>query len=269
MHMRKAAATPGPVQSAGTAPFVTNLSPDPFDARDLFYRARLQPLDEAVDRRLGAYVLTQEGSSCTGHAVAAMVNTVFAQKSGAAADPVSPYMLYYLGRRYDEFPGEDDGGSSLRGVLKGWWRHGLASETDWPTLHTFRDIEEQGLVTSCRKRPLGAYYRVATQRLDDMQSAIAELHAIVASGMIHEGWRKPADETADGRGFVIRRTSMSKPIGGHAFALVGYNDIGFLVQNSWGASWGKGGFATLPYEDWLDCAWDAWVARPGVPQTPF
>jgi hypothetical protein len=25
----------------------------------------------------------------------------------------------------------------------------------------------------------------------------------------------------------------------------------------------------LPYEDWLDSAYDAWVTRPGVPKTPF
>jgi hypothetical protein len=50
---------------------------------------------------------------------------------------------------------------------------------------------------------------------------------------------------------------------------VGYNEVGFLVHNSWGRAWGNGGFATLPYEDWLDSAYDAWVARPGVPQTPF
>uniref|UniRef100_UPI00047A2C30 hypothetical protein n=1 Tax=Arthrobacter sp. H41 TaxID=1312978 RepID=UPI00047A2C30 len=36
-------------------------------------------------------------------------------------------------------------------------------------------------------------------------------------------------------------------------------------QNSWGAEWGFGGFATLPYDDWLTSAYDAWVARPGVP----
>ena len=36
-----------------------------------------------------------------------------------------------------------------------------------------------------------------------------------------------------------------------------------------GARLGHRGFATLPYEDWFDSAYDAWVARPGVPQTPF
>ncbi|MEA2414884.1 MAG: hypothetical protein QOI58_1541 [Thermoanaerobaculia bacterium] len=254
------------------APFTAAVTPDPFDARDLYYRPRLQLLDDRVDRRIDATVLTQDGSSCTGHAVAAMINTVYTQKAGKAIqDRVSPYMLYYLARRYDEFAGEEDAGSSLRGVLKGWWRHGVALDSEWPELETHFDFDDKGIIESCRKRPLGAYYRVDTQRLDDMQSAITELHAIVASGMIHDGWRKPAPKQGpDGKlNFIIEKTDNSVPIGGHAFALVGYNEIGFLVQNSWGTTWGKDGFATLPYEDWLDCAYDAWVARPGVPQTPF
>ena len=68
---------------------------------------------------------------------------------------------------------------------------------------------------------------------------------------------------------VIQRPVTAKSLGGHAFAIVGYNEVGFLVQNSWGPDWGNGGFATLPYDDWFDSVYDAWVARPGVPQTPF
>src|SRR5205085_9272877 len=165
----------------------------------------------------------------------------------------------------DEFPGEDDAGSSLRGVLKGWWRHGVALDSEWPEMDTHFDLGDKKLVVSCRRRPLGAYYRVDTKRLDDMQSAITELHAIVASAQVHEGWRNVKPDK-DGN-YVIRKSPNN--IGGHAFALVGYNEIGFLVQNSWGTTWGKGGFATLPYEDWLESGFDAWVARPGVPQTPF
>jgi len=270
--MQKAADSGSFSIPGATSPFTAAVTPDPFDARDLYYRPRLQLLDDRVDRRIDATVLTQVGSSCTGHAVATMINTVFTQKAGKAIeDRVSPYMLYYLARRYDEFAGEDDAGSSLRGVLKGWWRHGVALEKEWPELETHLDFDDAKIVASCRKRPLGAYYRVDTQRLDDMQSAITELHAIVASGMIHSSWRTPSrEEGPDGKpNFIIRKRPDSVPIGGHAFALVGYNEIGFLVQNSWGTTWGKDGFATLPYEDWLDCAYDAWVARPGVPQTPF
>ena len=33
-----------------------------------------------------------------------------------------------------------------------------------------------------------------------------------------------------------------------------------MIQNSWGATWGAGGFALLPYEDYLMHATDVWVA---------
>jgi C1A family cysteine protease len=53
--------------------------------------------------------------------------------------------------------------------------------------------------------------------------------------------------------------------GGHAFALVGFNRTGFVIQNSWGDHWGAGGFAVVSYADWLAHAMDVWVAALGVP----
>ncbi len=275
------------VARVGRKTFTTNAMPDPYDLRDLEYRPMLQPLDPVVhvERNDAAFlVLSQDGSSCTGHAVAATINTVRARQAAATAvapsvEPVSPYMLYRLARRYDEFPGDADIGSSLRGAFKGWLRHGVALDREWnakasaagtPPVDAEIDIDEPDFVTSCRQRPLGAYFRVNPYRLDDMQSAISELHAIAVSAAVHDGWQRPRLVTRDGNTFaVIVRSASPEPIGGHAFALVGYNEIGFLVQNSWGEDWGDHGFAILPYEDWLISAYDAWVARPGVPNTPF
>lgn len=252
--------------------FAANVVPDVFDARDLDYRSRLQVIDHEVDcRPEDRYVMEQVGNSCTGHAVAAMVNAVLAHQS----DPthVSPYMLYALARRYDEFEGEADVGSSLRGALKGWYYHGLLPDSEWPKLTMRREPDLDGddeLFRIALQRPLGAFYRVNATRLDDMQSAITELYGIVASASIHDGWRTPevlrrrvGRKQEELR--VITRTPSSRAIGGHAFCIVGYNDVGFLIQNSWGTRWGKGGFATLPYDDWLESGYDAWVARPGVP----
>ena len=43
-------------------------------------------------------------------------------------------------------------------------------------------------------------------------------------------------------------------IGGHAVAAVGYDDPRqrFIVRNSWGRSWGEGGYCTMPYAYLLD-----------------
>jgi len=285
---------PGVVQIPGVGEMIANAVPDTFDERDLPYRPRLEPLAPTLDQRDldGCHVLLQQGQSCTGHALATVINTVLARLArparvretggngngrgrGArrgAAPRVSPYMLYRLARRYDEFDGEDDSGSSLRGGLKGWFHHGVALEADWPKLDpgVEPDLDDPGFIGKCRDRPLGAFYRVNAFRLDELQSAINELHAIAVSARIHDGWVEPVRMQHGQRTMrLVRQSVNARSLGGHAFALVGYNDVGFLVQNSWGADWGRHGFATLPYEDWLDNAYDAWVVRPGVPQTPF
>ena len=43
---------------------------------------------------------------------------------------------------------------------------------------------------------------------------------------------------------------------GHAVLVVGYDDVGFILQNSWGASWGKNGLFWIRYADFNDVFFD-------------
>jgi len=43
--------------------------------------------------------------------------------------------------------------------------------------------------------------------------------------------------------------------GGHAVVCYGWNEIGLLIQNSWGESWGDKGCFILPYEHPFSEAW--------------
>ena len=138
------------------------------------------------------HVMVQSGNSCTGHAVAAMANAALAARGDTAH--VSPYMAYALARRYDDYQGDADEGSSLRGALKGWFYHGLLTDSDWPSLDASPapDIDhDEELAARARQRPLGAFYRVNATRLDDLQSAVSELSAVAAAAAIHDGWTKP------------------------------------------------------------------------------
>ena len=180
---------------SGGRPIRTNALPDPFDALDLLYRPRLEPLPSHLDQRAGLPILDQVGDSCTGHAVAALVDTVLARgrpktrKSGAPrdlgpGDRVSPYMLYAMARRYDEFPGTADVGSSLRGAFKGWYHHGVCREDMWSSPVQPKNLYDPDFVAACARIPLGAYFRVNVSRIDDMQSAITELNAIAVSAVV-------------------------------------------------------------------------------------
>jgi hypothetical protein len=177
-------------------------------------------------------------------------------------------MLYSMARRYDEFPGaSEDTGSSLRGAMKGWYKHGVCVDTLWrkepmppPAKSSVEDWWQDGA-----KRPLGAYYRVETRSASDMHAALNDVGIIYASALCHSGWEEGFKLTpAQRAGWRIPCRKTGPGDGGHAFVIVGYDEHGFLIQNSWGATWGDGGFATLTYDDWYENAMDCWVAQLGV-----
>ncbi len=57
--------------------------------------------------------------------------------------------------------------------------------------------------------------------------------------------------------------------GGHGMAVVGYNDNlqAFKVVNSWGTSWGYGGFVNISYHFFETYAWEAWAMTDHVETT--
>lgn len=218
-------------------------------------------------------VLDQEQTNaCTGFALASVVYHLQHSAKRTQKDyRVSPFMLYSMARRYDEFPGDPDidNGSSLRGAMKGWYKHGACSDKLWisekmPTGYLSRCSDDWWL--DAVRRPLGAYYRIDTRSITDMHVALNEIGILYASAVCHSGWNDgfaKALQTKNGY-WVIPRQKASLSDGGHAFAIVGYNQDGFIVHNSWGTDWGTKGRAVLRYEDWLDHAMDCWVAQLGV-----
>lgn len=47
-------------------------------------------------------------------------------------------------------------------------------------------------------------------------------------------------------------------LGGHAVLLTGFNSSGFVLRNSWGSSYGQGGYSTLPYQD-FNLIYESWT----------
>jgi hypothetical protein len=151
--------------------------------------------------------------------------------------------------------------------MKGWFHHGVCEEKLWPY---FDKKGEPNFVpplpgwdTDAARRPVGAYYRVTTESIADIQAAINEVGAVYVSSDVHKGWDFGATKQMPLP--IIPWQPGTKPDGGHAYALVGYDADGFIVQNSWGESWGYFGFAKMLYDDWLTNGDDAWVAVRGAP----
>ncbi|MFY9329707.1 MAG: C1 family peptidase [Georgfuchsia sp.] len=260
-----------------------NVTRDPADLRDRQYMPpprslpQIFPEDGDIKHFMGTYTKAglildqgQEGA-CTGFGLACVVNYLRWRSAGMPKEleSVSPRMLYHFARRFDEYEGEDYDGSSCRGALKGWYYNGVCLESSWPYAGGDAALPKPGWDGDAVERTLGVYYRIDTQAITDLQAAILEVGAIYASSYTHRGWdtvktsvKAPSSHAALP---VIAYDGKPSRKGGHAFALVGFNRTGFVIQNSWGKGWGAGGFAVISYADWLAHALDVWVAGMGVP----
>lgn len=278
---------------------VLNARPDPIDFRDRYYQPSLVELRTRRSPRLlsaTGFAVRQQGreGSCTGQALAAVIDMQNLTRWGDGANVpkrVSARMLYESARVFDEFAEDGLEGSSLRGALKGFFHRGVCDAAIAPyfdgdvTWHLTPDRAKDA-----RRVGLGAYFRLRHE-LNDYHAAITEAGAIYCSAMVHKGWESA--KVAANRGRIpLAKQRNGKPVllGAHAFAIVGYDEEGFLVLNSWGEDWGgfdprrpkaKGakaggaaaeeaegplpGVAHWSYEDWRDHVLDAWVLRLTAP----
>ena len=159
---------------------------DPLDLRDLMYEGSLRELPFKFDKRSSVPIILDQGEegACTGFGLAAVVNFLLFNRASAKPSEkqrltklessASPRMLYEMAKRYDEWKGENYEGSSIRGAMKGWLRHGVCTWGDWPY-----STENRGRLTPDRQlkalsRPLGNYLRVRHLHLNQMHSALNE-----------------------------------------------------------------------------------------------
>ena len=235
------------------------------------------PAQPEVQRLLPVYaqaglILNQghEGA-CTGFGLAGVVNYLRWAQAGCPAqfESVSPRMLYNMARRYDENSGDNNQGASCRSAITGWFNHGVCLDSQWPYQASDHGSPHFGYAQQAQQHTLGVFYRVQIGAITDLQAALQTVGAVYASCFVHEGWAHLSSVTHLPQGHhdlpVIAFDGVVRRDAGHAFALVGFNERGFVLQNSWGPDWGAHGFAVISYEDWLAHGMDAWVVALGVP----
>lgn len=236
---------------------VMNVRPDAPDIRDRYYEPALIPLAKTVANLDGKVLNQEDEGACTGFALAAVINLL--NRRAGEQFHASPRMLFEMARLHDHLPGENYSFSTCRGAIRGWANMGVCSESEW----AYKPFKPGALTInraiSARNHPLGAYYRLRPNVVD-YHAALNEVDAVYVSARLHTGWLNPVSRKSLA---LIPQSDI--PMMGHAFAIVGYDDDGFIVQNSWGPEWGTDGFAVWRYEDWQASISDGWVFRLGVP----
>jgi C1A family cysteine protease len=224
--------------------------PDLPDQRDFLYSVsiqHLQTLPPQVNLRPGCPPVYDQGQlgSCTANAIGAALQ--FDELKQKEATPFQPSRLFiYYNERAIENTVDSDSGARIRDGIKSVGTTGYCPETEWPyNIDQFAEKPPTACYQDAKKYKAIKYQRVM-QSLPQMKGALAAGTPFVAGFSVYESIRNPdVEKTGD---IPLPQQSESL-LGGHAILIVGYDDAKqvFNLRNSWGDSWGDGGYGTLPY----------------------
>jgi C1A family cysteine protease len=213
----------------------------PYDARDykVACGASSNELPDAFELDFSNIKIKNQGrvSSCVAHAM----STILEYHAKGLYD-LSTNFIYGAQLKYC---GRSDKGMYLRDACKIATKLGDATLEDCPgnnevpQCHEIADramMSEDAMNRAADFRTKSYY---VCKNNDDIKYALVNYGPILASIQWFDDLKVKNGVLTKGK---------SKEGGYHAFVIYGYNEQGFLCQNSWGKLWGKGGRFILPYD---------------------
>lgn len=175
-------------------------------------------------------------------------------KKPSKLDHLAPLFFYYATRKAMQDSGsmpkatKRDTGSFMDAAARTAVKVGAPSEDLVP----YRD-GKAGLAydpTEAEYTAAEDFQMLKTRRVSTvkgMKSALASKHPIIIGVPLYESFMAKAFAES---GEMTLPKKGEKVVGGHAMAMVGYDDAkeSFIVRNSWGKGWGQSGYFYMPYE---------------------
>lgn len=244
------------------------------DRRDKLYsapRSVLAALPPAVDLTAGMGPVLDQGQlgSCGPNSVDSLI--LFDQ--GAENIPVSSIsrLFVYYNTRALMGTVASDSGVDNRTMLKALAKWGFCDEAAWPyDVQQFRQQAPQSVYDAADANRITDYASVP-QSAQTMKGCLAGGKPFLFGFTVYESFESSEVERT---GLVPMPSAGERVLGGHDVCVVGYDDATGLwkFKNSWGTSWGRGGYGYFPAEYVLssDLSSDFWVINtiPGAKPKP-
>ena len=199
--------------------------------------------------------------SCTANAIAAVVDFIRAKQKQKFIYP-SRLFIYYSEREMQDTVMWDSG-AYIRDGIKSVVKLGVCPEGQWPyDVKRFTEKPPDEAYANALNYQTLVYHRIDNKNLDMLKNVLASGYPFVFGFSVYDSFES---EEVRITGKVPMPLDSDSLKGGHAVVAVGYNDRvrRFIIRNSWGSSFGKGGYFSLPYKyvTNYDLAADFWVIR--------
>lgn len=245
------------------------------DHRDIYYNKKLTENIEhkSIDLRMNCPEVYNQGElgSCTANSIAFLfeydelkkkneTNSSFLKNSIENNLMPSRLFIYYNERKMEGTINYDSG-ANIRDGIKSVNKIGVCSEKLWKYDITKFKMKPSKLCYSQATKYKSIKYFRLSQNINDLKCCLIDGYPFSIGISIYESFES---EDVSKTGLVPIPKKNEKLLGGHALAVVGYDDEkGFIVRNSWGNQWGLKGYCYIPYEYICnqDLANDFWTIR--------
>lgn len=203
--------------------------------------AGVESLPPSVDYSALVDTIPDQGStsSCVGQAFATVLY-LRAQIAGAPIARPSAKAIYDCARLLEQPNILADTGSRPRLAIQGLQEFGMVAEERWPlTDDNVNDVPPLDVFRAGLGAMLGGYYRIGGADVATLaRSALSKGFPVFFAMPVDNAFLRISDG-------AVYEGAREMVLGSHAMALVGYGEGWFRVANSWGASWGAGGFGRV------------------------
>lgn len=217
------------------------------DQRDIVLPTVTLNLPVSVDLRSLCPPVYDQGQlgSCTANAIAFHLDFNRKKQGEQFINPAR--LQIYYNERKDQGTIESDAGSTIRESAKAVKNYGAAPESQWPyDISKFKIRPSETAIEAAIQFEDQTYMKVS-RTLNSFKTRLAQGFPFVIGFTVYESFE--TDQVAK-TGIMPMPLATESVLGGHAVAIVGYNDLKktFIVRNSWGSSWGDEGYFYMPYE---------------------
>lgn len=175
----------------------------------------------------------------------------------------SRLFIYYYERKSEGTINFDSGADlsvGIKNVLDKKEGVGVCSETDWAYDVAKYKIEPNATAisnASTHKATKETNYKALSKLLNNLKLNLQKGFPVVFGFQVYQSFYNISKSNP----LMPIPTQNDSLVGGHAVAMVGFNDAKnyFIVRNSWGSGWGDNGYFYMPYSyvDSNECS-DFW-----------
>ena len=226
----------------------------PYDVRD-YVLANANISEDLPDKYIIDNIIVKnqgKESTCTAHALAEIVEYHNYKDTNQYLIFSTEFIYGFRNIDFDnDYLGE---GMYLRDALKIIQKYGDVLEKDLPGNHNVSKAMKavksniDSLKILAYDNRISTYYK--TKTIDEIKYSLVNYGPVAAGMRWYKGCRLSKQN--------ILQYDKSKEYTGHAILIIGYDNEGFIAQNSWGSLWGNNGKFKLPWADFSTLVFEAY-----------